>query len=105
MAAQGFVKIHDENQRVADETRMKQTEVSKQRLNPMSGTWPTVLVDLAVVVAIACVGRAIAEAQHSTAGGWLVFVVATTALVLVLVAVPLRILLLAQRRDSAVVTD
>lgn len=84
---------------------MQQTGVSKQRLNPMSGTWPTVLVDLAVVVAIACVGRAIAEAQDSTAGGWLAFIIATTALVLILVAVPLRILLLAQRRESTLVTE
>ena len=102
---QGLVKIHDEIQTDADERSMKHNEVRTLRLNPMSGTWPTVLLDLAVVVAIASVGRAVAETQHNTTAAWIAFVAVTTVLVLLLVAVPLRILLLAQRREADLVTD
>ena len=73
--------------------------------NPMSGTWPTVMVDLAVVVAIACAGRGIADKQSNSATAWMVFVAMTAALVMVIVAIPLRILLLAQRRQSERVTE
>lgn len=71
----------------------------------MSGTWPTVMLDLAVVVAIACVGRAIAETQTSSSAAWVAFVAVTAVMVMVIVAVPLRVLLMAQRRDSDRVTQ
>ncbi|MCU1393994.1 MAG: hypothetical protein JWM34_2422 [Ilumatobacteraceae bacterium] len=84
---------------------MDEPAVNRLRINPMSGTWPTVLIDLAVVVAIACISRAVAETQTTTAMGWAAFVAVTTFLVLVVVAVPLRVLLMAQRRASAAVTE
>ena len=70
----------------------------------MSGKWPAVMVDLAVVVAIACVGRAIAETQTPGRAAWIAFVAVTALLVMVVVAVPLRVLLIAQRRESDRVT-
>jgi diguanylate cyclase (GGDEF)-like protein len=79
--------------------------VSRLRINPMSGTWPIVLIDLAVVVAIACIGRAIAETQRTNTLAWAAFVLVTTFLVLVIVAVPLRVLLVTQRRASAAITE
>ena len=72
--------------------------------NPMSGNWPAVMVDLAVVVAIACVGRAIAETQTTGKAAWIAFIAVTALLVMVVVAVPLRVLLIAQRRESERVT-
>ncbi|MCU1399314.1 MAG: hypothetical protein JWN62_2423 [Acidimicrobiales bacterium] len=78
---------------------------STQRLNMMSGTWPTVLLNLGVVVSIACIGNAIAQTQTTEAMSWAAFVAVTTFLILVVVAVPLRVLLTTQRKASFRITE
>jgi len=75
------------------------------RFNPMSGTWPMVLFDLLVVVGLASAARGLAELPGSSWLAWGVFVLVTSVLVMVFVAVPLRVLLLDQRTQSERVTS
>jgi diguanylate cyclase (GGDEF)-like protein len=75
------------------------------KLDPMSGSWPMVVVDLVVVVALGSISRVVADRVSGQLAGWLVFVATTSVLVFVIVAIPLRSILLAQRRRAAVVTD
>ncbi len=74
------------------------------RFNPMSGSWPMVLVDLVVVVSIACAARAIADSVATGSTRWWVFISVTSLFILIAVAIPLRILLLAQRKESEATT-
>ena len=79
---------------------MKERVAGGLRFNPMSDAWPMVILDLGVVVALTSVARAIGGLATTTAWGWVVFVVTSTALVMVFVAIPLRSLLRAQRKES-----
>lgn len=70
------------------------------KFDPMSGSWPMVFVDLAVVVALAAVGKIVSDVPGSRPLGWLLFVAVVATLVVTIVALPLRILLMRQRRES-----
>ena len=79
---------------------MQERAAGGSRFNPMSGTWPMVIFDLVVVVALAALASPIASLSNTPWIEWTVFIAVTSVLVLVFVAVPLRVLLLAQRTDS-----
>ncbi len=79
---------------------MRHKPVGSSRINPMSDAWPMVLLDVVVVVALACVGRAIALQYDSGSTAWIVFVATTTSLIGLFVALPLRSLLRSQRREA-----
>ncbi len=80
------------------EVAMGENNVGGWRINMMSDRWPTVFADLVVVVGLASVGRAISQRFESGSSAWIAFVVATACLVMLIVALPLRSMLRAQRR-------
>ncbi len=75
------------------------------KLDPMSGDWPMVFVDLLVVVGLAALGRWAATFGSSSVTGWIIFIGTVGALVMGLVALPLRILLMQQRSESSATTE
>lgn len=72
-----------------------------RRFDPMSGSWPMVLTDLVFVVGLAAGAKYVAERFDGAGLQWLVFLGTIAATVLLLVAIPLRVLLLAQRAEAA----
>ena len=67
----------------------------------MSGSWPMVLVDLVFVVGLAAGAKYVADRFGDSGTQWAVFLGVVAASVLLLVAIPLRVLLLAQRAEAA----
>lgn len=72
--------------------------------NPVSGSWPTVLLDLAAIIALVSVAKVVSDGVDGHLASWAVFVVLSTVLVFALVAVPLRALLLRQQRGMQAAT-
>ena len=70
----------------------------RRRLDPVSGSWPTVLLDLLVVVGVVAVAKAVSDQVGSATARWATFLVLSTLLLLAFVAAPLRSLLLRQQR-------
>ena len=71
---------------------------NQRRIDPVSGSWPLVLLDLVVVVTLVSLAKAVSDRIGSPTTRWAAFVVLTALLLLVLVAVPLRVMLQRQRR-------
>lgn len=67
--------------------------------DPMSGTWPAVVVDLLVVTVLASAAKVV-SGRFDGPPAWVAFVVTCAGLVFIMVAVPLRVLLLRQRRQA-----
>ena len=76
-----------------------------QRFDLASGSWPAVVVDVVLVVLLACIAKAVSDLAPSALVGWLVFVGVLALLVFLLVAIPLRTLLVHQRKGMLAVTE
>lgn len=76
-----------------------------RRFDPMSGSWPTVVADLVVVVLLAALARAVSDRFVAGGSRWLVFIIAVALLVFVVVAVPLRVMLMQQRGRADETTE
>lgn len=80
---------------------VKERAAGGTRFDPMSGNWAMTLIDLVVVVALACAALGLSHTLSPSASTrWLIFISATSFLILVFVAWPLRFLLRKQRADS-----
>jgi diguanylate cyclase (GGDEF)-like protein len=75
-----------------------------RRMNPVSGSWPMVLLDLTAVVVLVSLAKAVSDGASSPVARWVWFVGLSTVLVFALVAVPMRVLLLRQQRGMHAAT-
>ena len=81
-------------------TLPRRTDSVPGRFNPMNGSWPMVCVDVVVVIGLTTLGWWISDRIAEGAWRWPTFVAVGGVLIFVCVAIPLRVLLMGQRRQA-----
>lgn len=81
-------------------SQVRESRSPTQFFDPLSGSWPTVLVDLAVVVVLASIAKLISDGFSGIPARWFLFIAISAVLVFVVVAIPLRVLLLKERKTA-----
>jgi diguanylate cyclase (GGDEF)-like protein len=74
---------------------------SRRRIDPMSGTWPMVLLNVLVVLVLTSIGMELAVLVASGWQRWVAYWAIGAAILVVCVAAPLRFFLLEQRRSAS----